>query len=115
MGLLFNITSNDGISIVSFEGRIITETDIEQLNAKIGATASDLHTNLVFDFSKLTHINSTGINFIIRSLTRSRVNNGDLVLCSIIGNVKTLFEIAKVNEIFSIYSDVSEAINHFKQ
>lgn len=115
MGLIFNITSNEGISIVSFEGKIITESDIELLNLKIGNTLSDLNTNLVFDFGKLTHINSTGINFIIRSLTRTRINNGDLVLCSIIGNVKTLFEIAKVNEIFSIYEDVSEAINHFKQ
>lgn len=115
MGLIFNISSNKGISIVSFEGKIISQSDIDELNVKIGNAGTELHTNLIFDFGKLTHINSTGINFIIRSLTRSRINNGDLVLCSIIGNVKTLFEIAKVNEIFSIYEDVSEAINHFKQ
>jgi len=115
MSLTFNITSTDGISIVSFEGKIITEVDIEQLNSKINSSTSNIEVNLVFDFGKLTHINSTGINFIIRSLTRSRINNGDLVLCSILGNVKMLFEMAKINEIFSIYPDVSEAINHFKQ
>jgi anti-anti-sigma factor len=115
MSLTFNITSIDGISIVSFEGKIITELDIEQLNTTISGSSRNIEVNLVFDFGKLTHINSSGINFIIRSLTRSRINNGDLVLCSILGNVKTLFEMAKVNEIFSIYTDVSEAINHFKQ
>ena len=115
MSLTFNITSIDGISIVSFEGKIITELDIEQLNTTISGSSPNIEVNLVFDFGKLTHINSSGINFIIRSLTRSRINNGDLVLCSILGNVKTLFEMAKVNEIFSIYTDVSEAINHFKQ
>jgi anti-anti-sigma factor len=115
MSLTFNIISTDGISIVSFEGKIITEVDIEQLNTKINNSASNIEVNLVFDFGKLTHINSSGINFIIRSLTRSRINNGDLVLCSILGNVKMLFEMAKINEIFSIYPDVSEAINHFKQ
>lgn len=115
MSLNFNISSIDGISIISFDGKIITEADLEKLNAEIGKNNTDLNTNLVFDFAKLSHINSSGINFIIRSLTRSRINNGDLVLCSILGNVKTLFEMAKINEIFSIYSDVSEAINHFKQ
>lgn len=115
MSLNFNISSIDGISIISFDGKIITEADLEKLNSEIGKNNTDLNTNLVFDFANLSHINSSGINFIIRSLTRSRINNGDLVLCSILGNVKTLFEMAKINEIFSIYSDVSEAINHFKQ
>lgn len=114
MSLEFNISSNDGISIVSFKGKIISDGDLEMLNQEIGIKTSDEAMNLIFDFAELTHINSSGINFIIRSLTRSRINNRDLVLTSITGNVKTLFEIAKINEIFSIYTTVSDAINHFK-
>lgn len=114
MSLEFNIRSNDGISIVSFKGKIITDSDLERLNSEIVTPNSTEAMNLIFDFTELTHINSSGINFIIRSLTRSRINNRDLVLTSITGNVKTLFEIAKINEIFSIYATVSDAINHFK-
>lgn len=114
MSLDFNITSEEGISIVSFRGKIISHLDIELLNKEIGENTLKKTMNWIFDFSQLTHINSSGINFIIRSLTRSRINNGDLVLCSIEGNVKTIFEIAKINEIFSIYATVSDAINNFK-
>ena len=58
---------------------------------------------------------STGIGFLVRTLTRSRVNNGELVLCGVKGNVEKLFEIAKINEIFTIYTNVSEAKQHFNK
>lgn len=115
MSLVFNISLVDGISVVTFKGRIISDSDLEGLHSKFSNIDAENATNLIFDFDELTHINSSGINFIIRSLTRSRINNRDLVLSSINGNVKTLFEMAKINEIFSIYSNISDAINHFKK
>lgn len=112
MSLDYKISSVDAVTIVSFKGKIISDADIQQLladlaNPKLGA-------NRVFDFHELTHINSSGINFIIKSLTKTRINNGDLVLCSVVGTVKTLFEMAKIDDIFSIYETASDAINHFK-
>lgn len=115
MSLDFKIAIQDGIAVVSFKGKILTDSHLELLNTEIGTKTLEKTTNWIFDFDQLTHINSSGINFIIRSLTRSRINCGDLVLCSVKGNVKTLFEIGKINEIFSIYSSTSDAINHFKQ
>lgn len=115
MSFDFNMSTISGISIVSFKGKIISDGNIEKLNQEIGVKTIESSTNWIFDFSELSHINSSGINFIIRSLTRSRINNGDLVLCSITGNVKTIFEIAKINEIFSIYSNVSDAVDNFNK
>ncbi|MEY3437613.1 MAG: hypothetical protein RL265_198 [Bacteroidota bacterium] len=114
MSLEFNISSDNGISIVSFKGKIVSDEHLVLLQKEISALNEPNAMNLIFDFGQLTHINSSGINFIIRSLTRSRIINRDLVLTSITGNVKTIFEIAKITEIFSIYATVSEAINHFK-
>jgi len=115
MSLKFNIQYYPTVSVVSFTGKIMTENDCLNLNEEIGQLISDIKTQWVFDFDQLTHINSSGINFIIRSLTKTRVNNGDLALCAIKGNVKTLFEIAKLTEIFTIYDTVEDAINHFKK
>jgi anti-anti-sigma factor len=115
MSLEYTIVIQDNISVVSFKGRIISEMDLDSLGKELFSEERSGNMNWVYNLEGLTHINSTGINFIIRSLTRSRVNNGDLVLAAVAGNVKTLFEIAKVNEIISIYSDISDAINHFNK
>lgn len=113
MSLEFNITSIDAVSVISLKGKIITDSDIETIQDQFDKNG--LNVNRVFDLSELTHINSSGINFIIKTLTKSRINGGDLVLCNLVGAVKSLFEIAKITDIFAIYGSVSDAINHFKQ
>lgn len=115
MSLQYSIVIKEDVSVVSFSGRIISETDLEALGRDLFSDDKGNNVNWVYDLTDLTHINSTGINFIIRSLTRSRVNNGDLVIAAVTGNVKTLFEIAKVHEIITIYSEISDAINHFNK
>ena len=112
MSLDFKISTADAVTVVSFKGKIISDADIQHLLTEL--EDSKLAANRVFDFRELTHINSSGINFIIKSLTKTRINSGDLVLCSVGGTVKTLFEMAKIDDIFSIYETVSDAINHFK-
>lgn len=112
MSLEYSISLSDKVLVLNLKGKIISDTDLESVHNSLQSQESN---SWVFNMDELSHINSTGINFIIRSLTRSRVNNGDLVLCAVRGNVKSLFEIAKINEIFTIYDEIEEALNHFNQ
>ena len=50
----------------------------------------------------------------MRTLTKARINNGDLIFSNVNGTVSDLFKIAKLNEIYTIYSSQEEAVNHFK-
>jgi anti-sigma B factor antagonist len=116
MALDITISSVEGISIFSFKGKFMTDTDGEQVTRALSESKlTENPTHIIFDFGQLSHINSSGINYIIRTLTRTRVNNRDLLLTSVTGNVKKIFEIAKIDEIFTIYDSVSNAINHFKK
>ncbi len=114
MSLTYNIKSEDGITIVSFDGKIISSGDTETIAAYFNQLDSKQITNTIFDFDSLSHINSSGINFMIRTLTKLRINNSELVLCNVAGNVRSLFEIAKIDTIFSVFDSKTEAINHFK-
>ena len=50
----------------------------------------------------------------MKILTKTRVNNGDLIFCGVNGNVENLFKIAKLNGIYTIFDSLEEAVNHFK-
>jgi len=113
MSFSFNIAQNTNNNTVHFSGRIITETDFEALAKALSSSENELQNNWIFDLSELTHINSSGINFIIRSLTKNRIKNGEVIVCGVTGNVKSLFEIAKLDGIFTIYKSYEEALNHF--
>jgi anti-anti-sigma factor len=95
------------------EGKIVSDLDttslIEQLQHRIDGNENII----VFNLSKLTHITSTGLNFFVRALTRTRNNEKQLILNNLQPSVAKLFQISKLNEIFTISSDIEtgEALN----
>ena len=63
--------------------------------------------------SKVSYINSSGLNLLVRLLTKVRNKGGELVLISISESVEKLFFITKLNSIFTICANVMEAQNIF--
>jgi len=113
MNLKFTADTNTtGVIIYALTGKVLTEVDLELL-AKEFENSDKLTSNIVFNFKELEHLNSTGINFLIRTLTRLRVNNRELVLCQVAGNVKRLFEVSKIDTIFSVFDSTEDALNFF--
>jgi anti-anti-sigma regulatory factor len=51
----------------------------------------------------------------VKSMTRARINNGDVVLLNPNSGLSKLFEITKMHEVFTIYETLEDAKNHFKQ
>ena len=104
----------DDVVIFSLRGKIISDIDYQELEQSIIETISKNHYNIVFDLSELTHTNSSGIALFMKTLTKTRIMNGDLVLLNITGNVEKVFSISKLDEIYTICTDQVEAINYFK-
>lgn len=113
MNLQFDTHIEDPVIIYSLKGKITTEDDYAALEAEVFSFLNQNYYRIVFDLSGLTHTNSSGISFFMRTLTKARIMNGDLVLAAIEGNVKKIFEIAKLDEVYTIYPTVEQAIKHF--
>ena len=109
MSFNYTIQEQRAVQIVTFKGRITSDADLEQLRPELDGKSPQL----VFDLSELEYINSSGINFIIRNLTRCRVGGGELVLIGLTGSVKQLFELAKIDGLFTVYNNIEDSINHF--
>lgn len=102
---------NEG-SIFELKGRILSDSDLIEPNAILNSITD---WNLIFDLSQFTHTNSSGIAFMIKSMTRARINNGDVVLVNPNSGLKNLFEITKMHEVFTIFVSLEDAKNHFKK
>jgi anti-sigma B factor antagonist len=112
MSIQFTISQQQNVSIISLEGRILSEADLDSIKQTAENTSAQ---NFVFDLSKLTHTNSSGIAFIIRIMTRARINGGDVVLSNPNPGIQKLIDISKLYEVFSIYPSKEDAINHFNK
>lgn len=115
MNLSYDISIQDPVIIYELEGKITTEGDFIDLEKTVFDYLNQNYFRIVFDLSKLTHTNSSGIGFFMRTLTKSRIMGGDLVLTGITGNVEKIFSISKLNEIYTICENQMEAINSLKK
>ena len=88
------------------------DVDMAILQTELSAVLDQKEQRIIYDLEHLEQMNSSGLNFIIRSLTKTRINGGDLCLCMAQGNVATLLTISKVNEVITVYGNLEEAIHH---
>ncbi len=114
MSFSFEIIQIANIAVVRLHGKIMTDLDLEEIAKESKKWVEKNSCQVIFNLSELMYINSSGINFFMRTLTKARINNGELIFCNVQGNVSTLFKIAKLNEIYTIYPSEEEAVNHFK-
>jgi len=112
MSLTVELRNDNQVSIFKLKGRILSDADLVEPNNLLNALKD---WNIVFDLAHLTHTNSSGIAFMVKSMTRARINNGDVVLINPNNGLSKLFEITKMHEVFTICETLDDAKNHFKQ
>jgi anti-sigma B factor antagonist len=67
-------------------------------------------TPIVVDLSDVTYVDSSGIAIFIDALQRVRQYGGRIGLASLQDNVRMVFEIAKLDQVFQIYPDRDTAV-----
>jgi anti-sigma B factor antagonist len=113
VNISYDIIIHDPVVVFNLRGKMISDPDYEDVEAAVFQHLNQNYYRIVFDLSALTHTNSSGIAFFMRTLTKARIMNGDLILANVNGNVEKIFVIAKLNEIYTIYPSREEAIAHF--
>ena len=111
MNLNVTAKANSDCIVFHLQGKILTETDAENLKEAISNLKSY---KVIFNLQELTHINSTGIAVFVKTMTKCRIESGDLLICAPNKLIAKLFEITKMNDVFSIYDSEESAVNYFK-
>lgn len=114
MNLSTDIAIVEDILLVSLKGKVLEDSILKELLQKIEKELNKTKGKVILNLSELDYINSTGINFFIKVLTKARIHGGDLVFYGISGSVKTIVQIAKMDEVFTIVETKEEAITNFK-
>jgi len=111
MSFNYKIEIISKLNVIELRGKLLSDLDIEVLKKEV--ENFDNH-KVIVDLSDLSHLNSTGIAFLISLLTKSRTCNGDTVLVNPNKDIVRIIEISRLNQIFSIYDSLDEGINHYK-
>ncbi len=105
----------DNIAVITLKGRIIAEYETIPVAEQIEDLEEDGFSKLIFDLGKLEYMNSTGLNFFLKTLTRARRMDGEVVICSLNHLLETLLVTTKLNAFFTITPDLQSAFAYFEK
>jgi anti-sigma B factor antagonist len=94
--------------VVALEGEIDMHRSPE-VKEKIYALIEEKSRRLLIDMQGVSYIDSSGLAVLIEALQRMQTYGGRLALFGIAESVRHIFEIARLDQVFSIYPDKTSA------
>jgi len=103
----WNITEEEKMLRVDIEGRFVAAV-APQLREEVVSKMVD-GTNVLFDLSRMVHIDSSGLGVLVQILQKAKAGGGKVVLAALQSGPKIVFDITKVSRVFEIVPAVEDA------
>jgi len=110
--MLLNAEKVDGITIVQLPERINSSNN--RAFEKDVAPMMDENPRLIFDLAQVLQLDSSGLGSLVACLKHVRAKSGDVKLCGMTRQIRTLFELVRMHHVFDIYNTRQEALDTYK-
>jgi len=110
----FTVRKDDakGVVIIGVDGQLIVGNR-HDLKKKVLDAVETGDTKFVVDFSATGYIDSSGLGALVLLAKKVREVGGDLRLAGLNDDLRTLFELTKLDTLFAIAPSVEEAVSAF--
>lgn len=110
--MAFTETKQDDVMLVRAEGQLVVGNRIElkELMAKQLAAGER---RFVIDFTNTGYIDSSGLGALVTVAKQVREQGGDMRLAGLNEDLRALFELTKLDTLFSISSTAEQALAGF--
>lgn len=99
----------DAPNVLPLEGEIDLHVS-PRISAALGAMIEKKPPRVVVDLSKVNYIDSSGLAVLIEGMQNVEAYGGKFILAGIQENVKPIFEIARLDQVFIIFPHVDAAL-----
>lgn len=103
------IAPQNQTGILALEGEIDLHRS-PQVKETLEPLVSQKVPRILVDFSRVTYIDSSGLATMIEALQRIQSYGGKFAMFGLRESVRNIFEIARLDQIFSIYPDQAAAV-----
>jgi anti-sigma B factor antagonist len=100
----------DGKAVIVALGGEIDLQHSPQVRVRLIEEAKSMPARLVVDLSGVTYMDSSGVASLVEGMQRVRAYGGQMMLVGPSDRVRSIFEIAKLDTIFSIVATREEAL-----
>ena len=106
----------DDVLVVQFTSqKILSDVLIAQIGRELLELADEANGKMVLDFQGVTFMSSAMIGKIVLLNKKCKNNKTTIKLCNIAPSIMEVFEITRLNKVFSIYATDEEALKSFEK
>jgi anti-sigma B factor antagonist len=108
-------TMHGDVSLLSLKGKLMGGPEVGDIHTAIKGNLDKNIKQIVFDLGGVDWMGSVGVGIIICCLTTVRNAGGDLKLANASDKVLKILEITKLEDVFDIHHNSSQAVASFKE
>lgn len=105
----FSLERNDDVLIVTVDGQLVVTNRQEFKQAILDAVEQGARL-VVVDFSTSGYIDSSGLGALVSLSRRLRETGGDLRLVGLNEDLRSLFELTRLDALFPLYASRGDAL-----
>ena len=102
-------SKENGITILAVDGNLDADGTLA-MEEKVLALLESGETQLLFDFSGLDYINSSGLRVLVLSYQRLKKISGKVAICGVKDYIQEVFEVSGYDKIFPLFTERADAL-----
>ncbi len=110
MPFTFSSESQAHCKVYSLNGAFIDNKLDRSLINDVQEDIAQYENDFIFNLCEMEYVNSTGINVFVRILRLINENKRKIVFVDVPEKIEKLFDVMKLNNVFTIKKDLSEGI-----
>jgi anti-sigma B factor antagonist len=108
----FSATKEKGIYVLNVDGQLIVGNR-QELKAAIQEALDQGERRFLIDFSRTGYIDSSGLGALVSISKRVREQGGELRLSGLNEDLRSLFELTKLDTLFAITDTAAQALAQY--
>lgn len=108
-----SLEKRDGVTIVNLPRIPLDTSFVSEFTHEV-APLLVAQPRVVMDLKKLLFIDSSGVGALVNALSTAKNAGGDIKLANVPAQVKSVFEVVRLDKLFTAYPSVEEAVAAFK-
>ncbi len=100
------------VIVVEVTGDALDASNVQQFRNDVSQLLEG-QKDIVFDLSFVKFVDSSGIGAMLSVLRKANAISGDVKLCNLQPNVKSLFDLVRMTRLFETFETLDEAVASF--
>lgn len=111
--MMVNILDRGAVVLIEVKEERLDAHNSGNLKTQMLSLFEDGKHDLVIDLKDVRFVDSSGLGSLVSGFKNASARNGNLKLCGLQPQVKSMFELTRLHRVFEIFSGADEALASF--